>query len=111
MNDELEKTFQLPDRNTITLGKERMECPEALFQPLIAGSECDGLHVLGNQSILQYEVKELYSNIVLAGSSMLFDGIPERMEKEFVKLSAPGTKVKVVSPANRKTLIGLEGQF
>merc|ERR1712151_569201 len=30
---DLEKTYQLPDGNVITIGSERFRCPEALFDP------------------------------------------------------------------------------
>ena len=33
----VEKSYELPDGEVITIGKERFRCPEAMFQPTLAG--------------------------------------------------------------------------
>merc|ERR1711983_262335 len=38
-NSELEKQYELPDGNIITIGNERFRCPEVLFQPNMIGKE------------------------------------------------------------------------
>lgn len=34
---DLDKSYTLPDGSQITLGSERFQCPEALFQPSLLG--------------------------------------------------------------------------
>ena len=33
----LEKSYELPDGTSVTIGNERFRCPEALFQPSLVG--------------------------------------------------------------------------
>ena len=69
----LEKTFELPDGQVITIGSERFRCPEVLFQPAMMGLESVGLHETTFNSIMKCDVdirKDLYSNIVLSGEAL-----------------------------------------
>merc|ERR1712178_617998 len=46
MNSDLEKDYELPDGNVITIGSERFRAPETLFQPNFIGMESSGIHKL-----------------------------------------------------------------
>merc|ERR1719334_3050260 len=84
-SNDLEKAFEMPDGQVITIGSSRFRTPEALFDPSMVGLESDGIHKLVYDSILKCDVdirKDLYANIVLSGGSTMYVGIADRMTKE-----------------------------
>jgi len=110
----VEKTYELPDGQVITIGNERFRCPEALFQPSFLGRESAGIAEATYQSIMKCDVdirKDLYSNIVLSGGTTMFPGIADRMNKELTRMVPPSMKVKIVAPPERKYSVWIGGSI
>ena len=110
----VEKSYELPDGNILTIGNERFRCPEALFQPSFVGSESCGIHELTYDSIQKCDIdirKELYNSVVLSGGTTMFPGMGARMQKELVSLIPPGMKVKVITAPERKYSVWIGGSI
>merc|ERR1719150_1679694 len=113
-SDEIEKSYELPDGQVITIGNERFICPEALFDPSPLGLEEPGVHKITYNSIMKCDVdirKELYANTVLSGGSTMFPGIAARMQAEIVKLAPKSMKIKIVAPPERKYSVWIGGSI
>ncbi|RVW66013.1 Actin-71 [Vitis vinifera] len=79
----VEKSYELPDGQMITIGAERFRCQK----------------------------KDLYGNIVLSGGSTMFPGIADRMSKEITALAPSSMKIKVVAPPERKYSVWIGGSI
>ncbi|KAK1439412.1 hypothetical protein QVD17_05230 [Tagetes erecta] len=104
-NSSIERNYQLPDGEVITIGAERFRCAEVLFRPSLNGMGTDGIHEMTYKSIMKSDVdirKDLYENIVLSGGSTLFPGIADRLRKEITTLAPSGMGIKVIAHPERK---------
>jgi len=113
-SSEMEKNYELPDGQVITISNERFRCPEVLFQPSFVGKEDEGVHVLTYNSIMKCDIdirKDLYGNIVLSGGSTMFPGIADRMNKEIMAKAPTSMNVKIVAPPERKYSVWIGGSI
>jgi actin len=111
---DLEKNYELPDGQVITIAAERFRCPEVLFKPNLIGKENDGIGQLTYNSILKCDIdirKDLYSNVVLSGGTTMFKDIDNRLQQEVTALAPPSAKVKIVAPPERKYSVWIGGSI
>lgn len=101
---EPEVRYKLPDGNMIDVGAEKFRAPEVLFNPSIIGLEYQGMHQVLMNSIAKCDMdirKHMFSHIILAGGSTLFDGLGDRLLSEVRKLTPRDTKIKIWAPPHR----------
>jgi len=110
----VEKTYEMPDGQIITIGNERFRCPEALFKPRDLGKEDTGIDDTTYNSIMKCDVdvrKELYANTVLSGGTTMYPGIADRMQKEMVARAPAAMKIRIVAPPERKYSVWIGGSI
>ncbi|MHA1592054.1 MAG: actin, cytoplasmic 2 [Candidatus Heimdallarchaeaceae archaeon] len=110
----MEKTYTLPDGETLTIGAERFMAPELFFNPGAIGSEENALDELIYRSIQNCDVdlrRDLYANIVLSGGSTMFPGLKERLHKELTELVPETMEVKIIAPPERRYSVWIGGSI
>ena len=113
-SSDIEKIYELPDGQEITIGNERFRCPEILFNPSLIGVDSQGIHKLTYDSIMKCDVdirRDFYTNIVLSGGTTMFSGIDVRFAKEMTALAPENVKVKIVAPEERKYSVCIGGSI
>lgn len=84
--------FKLPDGTLLKLGDERFKCGELLFSYLSRNSVDKQIF----ESIMACDVdirKQLFSNIVISGGTMMLRGIKNRLNNELIQL-CKNSKIK-----------------
>lgn len=102
--EEVLREYRLPDGNTVRIGDQLFQAPEALFAPEQLGARGPGLPGMVAGSIAKCDADiraTLYGEIVLAGGSTLFQGLDERLLKELEQLATKGTPIKITAPPDR----------
>merc|ERR1712168_1710496 len=110
----IDKSYELPDGQVISIGNERFRCPEALFQPSFIGMESMGVHETAYTSIMKCDIdirKDLFANIVLSGGTTMYPGVADRMQKEITSLAPSTLKIKIIAPPERKYSVWIGGSI
>jgi actin len=113
-SSDIDKNYEMPDGEVITIGNERFRCAEVIFNPSMIGKESSGIHKLAYDSIMKCDVdirRDLYTNTVLSGGTTMFPGIAVRLTKELTALAPSSIKVKVVAPPERKYSVWIGGSI
>ncbi|XP_070270026.1 actin-like protein 9 [Myotis yumanensis] len=96
-----QRSLQLPDGRTVTLGKELFQCPELLFSPpKMPGLSPVGVPTMAERSLSKVppEVRaHLAQNVLLCGGSSLFRGLEGRFRKELLHSLRPEARVVVAA--------------
>ena len=94
----------MPDGQKIFIKEEKFRASEILFKPELIGLEYQGVHEMIDTCIRQCDIdlrKQLYGQIIVAGSTTLMHNFCERLHQELQKLSK-GVKPTLIAPNNRK---------
>merc|ERR1712142_412745 len=100
----IEKSYELPDGQIVTVGNGRFRCPESMFRPAFLGMEVVGIHEGCFNGIMKCDIdirKDLYANTVLSGGSTMYPGIADRMQKE----------INIIAPPERKYSVWIGGSI
>ena len=90
----------------ITVNSARFSAPEALFNPglIKEGDEVHGMHTMAHGTVQECDVdirKDLYQNVILSGGTTLYEGLPDRLEKEIDALCPQQNMVKIIASKDR----------
>lgn len=95
--------YELPSGNRLTIGPERYQGTEVLFDPSLGGNQSSGLSNSISVSIGRCDAflrRDLLNNVVISGGSTMFPGMAERIEHDVSEASQ--ALAKVIAAPERK---------
>ena len=121
----VDKEYRLPDSTVITVGRERFEAPECLFNPMLIDVESSGISDMIYEAIVECPMdvqKALVSKVILTGGTTMFPGLSSRVEKDlkeiYVREKFKGDKsglqrvrIQVHDPPRRKHGVFIGASF
>ncbi|XP_074056525.1 actin-like protein 9 [Macrotis lagotis] len=109
------KNFQLPDGQIISLGKERFQCPELLFNPPeMPGLKPMGIPEMAKESLRKVPTEvcgDISQHVLLCGGSSLFPGLEQRFVKELLQGASPQTNITVSAQPLRNFSVWIGGSI
>lgn len=121
----LVEKFKLPDDREITIGRERYQAAEVLFNPGLLDMDVPGIHEMVYNAVNSAEIDlraDFYRHIVLSGGTSMLAGFPSRLEKNITDLYVERTlrgdrgrlktskvKIKIEDPPRRKNIVFMGG--
>jgi len=108
--------YEIPDGQKFKIGKERVQCPEVLFQPKLIGKEIDGIPDALYKSVMKCDIdlrQDLFANTVLSGGTTLFKGIAERLPGEVQRVAKTQntSALKIIAPPERGYSVWIGGSI
>ncbi len=85
----VDKEYRLPDGTLISVGRERFEAPECLFNPLLIDVESLGISEMMFESLNESPIdcqRALIGNVILTGGTTMFPGLSSRVEKDLKEI-------------------------
>eukprot|EP01084_Bolivina_argentea_P148570 259705_1 len=130
-SNDIDKNYELPDGQVITIGGERFCCSEVLFKTYLFGknfnhiyfdskfnftrlTEYDGIHQMVYKAIMKCDInlrRELYGNIVLDGGNTMFPGFDVRLRKEMICLAPASVEIKIIAAPERNYFAWIGGSI
>jgi actin beta/gamma 1 len=112
----IDRTYEMPDGQVITIGNERFRTPETMFNPAQIDFDEPGIPEMIFRSVTKANTdfsvrKDLYLNVVLSGGTSMFEGFAERLNKELVALAPTTMKVNIRAPPERKYSVWIGGSI
>lgn len=114
LSTEIQKNYQLPDGQIITIDISRFKSTEPLFQPNYIGLDTKGIHELLFDSIMkcdEYLRPNMCNNILLSGGNMKYDGMKDRLEYELLNIAQEGTKINIINVEDKELLSFVGGSI
>ncbi|NXJ66292.1 ACL7A protein, partial [Rostratula benghalensis] len=99
--------YELPDRHHFTVGQERFLCAEALFKPILLGSQQPGLLELTLACLEKCNAdikKKISRNILLCGGTTMMEGFPDRFQMELAKRYPADNLITAAAPQRRSSV-------
>ena len=119
-SSEINRKYELPDGQVISLEQDRFIFSECLFDssliqkyskdqniPPLNHFCAKGVHFATLDTVMKCDVdiRDRLFEIVVSGGNTMFPGFVDRFKKEFEKISSPNSKIKVIAPTNRNNSV------